>query len=282
MVSQPNRLFPTGILAKQHRPECTESAALQSATPNMYLWNLLRDLADLLRGPAPTDKAPGSYDEELFDAPTATARSSRPTPLTAKDLEILSDVVTDCCHRFGYIDDFEDMYQDMVVEALRLDIMGRYDETLSAKKTYLKRFVYHRFINAYERDRRILDRTALYRDEPNEQPPSTASLPDINMLSAFEAIAQQLRLHFPPESAAVYEGEPLAFVHLIRWRDKAYPKQRLVWRCHGNIFRMLCLGLQQQEIAHILQLSKGNVCHRVDDIRRWPGVLGLQQLLKTS
>jgi DNA-directed RNA polymerase specialized sigma24 family protein len=253
---------------------------LQSMTPNMELWQMLEAIVD---GVGAGQK---SKNEEKESTQEKKAKS-RPatTPLTSDDLELLSQIVKNQCHRFGYQDEREDLFQDMVCEVLRLNLMGRYDPTKGAsRKTFLSRFVYHRFCNLYQKDSHTRGLICSYDEqiiiEPKAEKVTNNHLPDHIILSKLEAIAQQLQLYYPPESAAIYRSQSRTFERVVSWHSSRCDGDWLLWRSHATIFRLLCLGLQQMQIASLLGLSRGNVCHRVDDIRAWPGVQILQQTLQ--
>ena len=285
MVLQQMTLFGPPVF---HGPppmrEKTHSLSLKDtcATPDWAQWQRLSCVAQ---------KALAARDKECFESEGSLQAMPSPSPepsplytLTSEDLDLLGGVVKDCCYRFGVLDEYDDLLQDMVVEVLRHNLLARYDPTKGAsRKTFLGQFIYHRFCNLYQKRNRIQSR--LHSLEEVEVSigiePEVGTL-EPTLLPILEGIAQQLQAHSLPTSGVYYELEPFAFRDVVAWSasPKALPGHVIVWRDGATIFRLLCLGLTQRDIAHVLRLSFGNVCHRINDIRAWPGVQALYQWLR--
>ena len=205
-----------------------------------------------------------------------------PYQLTQEDLMLVAKLVKTHCRKFR-VTEIEDQEHEIICALLRKDYLGAFDPAKGSKSSYLNRFIYNHFCDEYKRKKREKQVFInLHTEDMEFGLADTTPLFEPCLLREMEAIAVQLRAEQCPMSGVLFAVDwqvyQIGLVQRLSWPE-AEEGEYILWRSYANVWRLLCLGFQQIEIAQLLSLSKGRLSHWVDDIRGYPYVQEFQKYL---
>lgn len=214
-----------------------------------------------------------SFDKDYVDQKkekskyTAGALKTPIYQLKNEDLEILRKYVNVYTSRFRFLRDKEDIYQDLVGELLRTNYLSRFDPSQNSKSGYISRFVYNFCCKKYKLNTYKVNQASSLEDDPTEVHVSTPKSIDFNSIQPLEAMASILDEELPPTSGIKYDTVTGESKGVAYFGELAEEGEFIVWRSSANIFRLLAMNFFQEEIAQVLDVSKGWISKKVKRIR---------------
>lgn len=181
------------------------------------------------------------------------------------------------CIKFKFMGMEDDLKQEIYVKLLtKSDRVGtsyieRFDPALNSLEGYLSRFIYNFFCRVHARSRYVVERAKPISEVFDLGEPPVA-FSDMNTAMNAEKVYLILDERFPYTSGVVCFTPleiPVKFSKVVQKGDivSLEEGQVIVWRSVANIFCFMLSGMTQEEVASIMDVSKGWISKQVNKIR---------------